>query len=102
MIVSPPIRDRKIRFALTGCGRIAANHFAALEQHAADAEIVAVCDTDPGALDKAVARTGARGFASHTEMLGACAADVVVIATPSGLHPEQASAAARPGRHVMT
>ncbi len=29
---SPPITDRKIRFALVGCGRIAQNHFAAMEK----------------------------------------------------------------------
>ena len=28
-----PITDRKIRFALVGCGRIAQNHFAAIKQH---------------------------------------------------------------------
>ena len=30
---SPPIKGRKIRFALAGCGRIAANHFAAIAKH---------------------------------------------------------------------
>ena len=34
----------KLRFALVGCGRIAQNHFAALTQHAARAELVAVCE----------------------------------------------------------
>ncbi len=29
-----PITDRKIRFALVGCGRIANNHFGSLEKHA--------------------------------------------------------------------
>lgn len=97
-----PISDRKVRFALTGCGRIAANHFAALEKHADRAELVAVCDTDPAALDRAVTRTGARGFRSHQEMVEAVDADVVVIATPSGVHAAQAIVAARAGLHVMT
>lgn len=97
-----PISDRKVRFALTGCGRIAANHFAALEKHADRAELVAVCDTDPAALDRAVTRTGVRGFRSHQEMVEAVDADVVVIATPSGVHAAQAIVAARSGLHVMT
>lgn len=97
-----PIKGRKIRFALTGCGRIAANHFGALEQLPADTELIAVCDTDPVALEKAIARTGARGYRSHAEMLLVSDPDVVVIATPSGLHSEQAIAAAAAGRHVMT
>lgn len=29
--IRPPITDRKIRFALAGCGRIAASHFNAIE-----------------------------------------------------------------------
>lgn len=96
------IAGRKIRFALTGCGRIAANHFAALEQHAADAELVAVCDSDSLALEKAVTRTGAKGYRSHGEMLNESKPDIVVIATPSGLHSQQAIAAAAVGCHVMT
>ena len=45
------IVDRKLRFALVGCGRIARSHIDALHQHGENAEIVAVCDTDPAALD---------------------------------------------------
>jgi UDP-N-acetyl-2-amino-2-deoxyglucuronate dehydrogenase len=96
------IKDRKIRMALVGCGRIAANHFAAMEQRAQDIEVVDVCDVDPVALEKAVARTGAQGHAGLTQMLASTNADVVVLTSPSGLHPEQAVEIARSGRHVMT
>jgi UDP-N-acetyl-2-amino-2-deoxyglucuronate dehydrogenase len=97
-----PIRDRRIRFALVGCGRIAANHFAAIEKHAERVELTDVCDTDPQALAKAVARTRARGFPTLPALLEASQADIVVLATPSGLHPEQAIEVAAAGRHVMT
>ena len=97
-----PIQDRKIRFALAGCGRIAANHFAAIEKHGDRAELVDVCDTDPAALKKAIERTRAKGHASFTELLKSTKADIVVLATPSGLHPEQAVEAAQAGFHVMT
>ena len=96
------ILDRKIRFALVGCGRISANHFGAIAQHAGRAELLDVCDTDPAALAAAVAKTGAKGHANLTSMLAATKADIVVIATPSGLHPEQAIEIAQSGRHVMT
>lgn len=96
------IKDRKIRMALVGCGRIAANHFGAMEQHAQDIEIVDVCDVDPTALEKAVARTGAKGHASLTQMLKSTTADMVVLTSPSGLHPEQAIEVALAGRHVIT
>ena len=38
---SPAVTDRKLRFALVGCGRIARSHFAALAQHANRCELVA-------------------------------------------------------------
>ncbi len=97
-----PIDGRKLRFALAGCGRIANNHFEAMSAHAASAECVDVCDPNPEALRAAVERTGARGHAHFAEMLAASSADCVVLATPSGLHPQQAIDAARAGFHVMT
>lgn len=97
-----PIRDRKVRFALVGCGRIANNHFESIRAHAAQCELTDVCDVDPDALSAAVTKTGARGHASLSEMLAQSKADCVVICTPSGLHPVQASEAARAGFDVMT
>ena len=103
-----PERDpeRKLRFAVVGCGRIAQSHFAALKQHGARAELVAVCDVAPQALQAAVALTGAAGFASLDALLASndpgTRAEVVVLATPSGLHPRQAIAVAQAGRHVVS
>ena len=98
----PPVTGRKIRFALVGCGRIAANHFEAIKAHAERCELVDVCDIDPGALEAAVARTGARGHADLASLLAATSADCVILTTPSGLHPAQAIEVARSGRDVMT
>ncbi len=97
-----PITDRKIRFALAGCGRIAANHFGSLEKHAERAELVDVCDIDPVALAAAVERTGARGHRSLTEMLAATNADIIILTTPSGLHPRQSIECSEAGFHVLT
>jgi len=97
-----PILDRPIRFALVGCGRIAKNHIEALAKHAGRAELVALCDHQPAALQAAVAATGAQGFASLEALLAGSDADVVVLATPSGLHSQQAIAVARSGRHVLS
>ncbi|MBA2458820.1 MAG: Gfo/Idh/MocA family oxidoreductase [Gemmatimonadales bacterium] len=101
-MTKPFIRDRKIRFALAGCGRISANHFDALEKHAEQAELVGVCDIDPAVLEAAVARTGAAGFRTLDAMLAGTNADVVILATPSGLHADQAVQVAAADRHVMT
>src|SRR3954468_3156684 len=102
IIYPPPIIDRKIRVALVGCGRIAKNHFGAKEKHAQRAELVAVCDVNKSALDAAAAATGAKAHSSLPALLKNTNADVVVLSTPSGLHPEQAIQVAESGRHVMT
>lgn len=99
---SDPIVDRPIRFAVIGCGRIAGKHFEALRAHSADAQLVAVCDPDRKALARASEATGARGFESMHSLLEQQDCDVVVLCTPSGLHPRQAIEAARAGRHVVT
>ncbi len=90
-----------IRFAVAGCGRIAPRHFesiAALEQ----AELVAVCDVDPKALERATSSLGVAGYRSLESMLVETRPDVCVLATPSGLHPEQTLLAASKGCHVLT
>ena len=102
MPVPSVIRDRKLRLALVGCGRISKNHVDALKQHADRAEWVAVCDTNPESLARAVADTGAPGFASLDELLAGSSPDLVVLATPSGLHPQQAIRVAQAGRHVLS
>ncbi len=100
--MKPPPILRSIRFALVGCGRIAPSHFEALARHAEHAQIVAVCDTDPKALAAAQARTGAPGYSSLDQLLSGSDCDVVVLATPSGLHASQAIRVAEAGRHVVT
>lgn len=97
-----PITNRKIRFALVGCGRISRNHFDSITQHGDRAELVDVCDIDPAALERAVQSTGARGHASLTAMLDKTTADCVILTTPSGIHPQQAITVAKSGRHVLS
>jgi UDP-N-acetyl-2-amino-2-deoxyglucuronate dehydrogenase len=99
---SDPITDRKIRFALVGCGRIAQNHFASMKQHNERCEIVGVCDIDPKALAAAVETTGAIPYTSLAEMLAKCDADAYILTTPSGLHANQAIEIAAAGHHVIT
>ena len=98
----PVTGGRKVRFALVGCGRISANHFEAVQAHAPAAELVGVADINPAALQRAVAKTGTPGFPSLDALLEGCDADIVVLATPSGLHAAQAIRVAQAGRHVMS
>lgn len=97
-----PNTNRKVRFALIGCGRISANHVEAIARHGERAELVAVCDTHPPALASMVDKTGARGFDSLESLLASVQADCVVVTTPSGLHSGQVKAIAAAGLHVVT
>ncbi|MBM5826840.1 MAG: Gfo/Idh/MocA family oxidoreductase, partial [Cyanobacteria bacterium M_surface_7_m2_040] len=114
-----PITGRRIRIALVGCGRISANHIRAIALHHERAELVALCDTQPERLEQAQqlvaqaaaehpgAATAPACFGSYSELLAAAERrqaplDLVVLATPSGLHPGQVIAAAEVGLHVMT
>jgi UDP-N-acetyl-2-amino-2-deoxyglucuronate dehydrogenase len=100
--MNKPITDRKIRFSLVGCGRIATNHIGAINTHGERCELSEVCDVDPAKLADAVGKTGAAGYANLESMLAKSRADCVVLASPSGLHSAQAIQVAAAGKHVMT
>ena len=96
------ITDRKIRIAIIGCGRISKNHFGSIEAHSDDFELVAVCDTDPVVLRDHAEKYKVNGYRDLEELLKSEKLDLVVLCTPSGIHPDQAVIAARHGVHVMT
>jgi len=97
MVVFNTIRDRKIRIGLVGCGRISKNHFGSFESYPEDIQLNAVCDVDSRALVEHSSRYGVPGYANLKDMLEKESLDLVVLCTPSGLHPEQAVLAARYG-----
>ena len=115
----PPITGRRIRIALVGCGRISANHIRAIALHHERAELVAICDPQPERLEQAQrliaaaavehpgAATEPARYYHYNDLLTAAQTnstpvDLVVLATPSGLHPGQVIAAAEAGLHVCT
>ncbi|HUQ99010.1 MAG TPA: Gfo/Idh/MocA family oxidoreductase [Gemmatimonadaceae bacterium] len=93
--------EQAFRIALVGCGRISANHFDAIRR-IEGLELVAVCDVVEERARAAGDTNSVPWFRSYTEMLKKVECDVVAIATPSGLHPEQGVLAARAGKHVVT
>ena len=115
----PLIKGRRIRIALVGCGRISRNHIKAIALHYERAELVALCDTEQEKLYAAhelvleaskeypeAAQIPAQ-FIGYDDLLAAVKAnalevDLIVLTTPSGLHPAQTIAAAEVGLHVCT
>lgn len=96
------IEGRKIRIAVVGCGRISKNHFASIEQYPNDFKLVAVCDTNEVALNKAISSYNVSGYLSLTQMLKNEQIDVVSICTPSGVHPAQTIEISESGVHVIS
>jgi len=94
------VAAKTFRIALVGCGRISKNHFEAIDK-LDGLELVAVCDADPERAKQAGLEWKVPYFTSYERMLAEGNADVVTIATPSGLHPEQGIAAAKTGKHVV-
>ena len=92
--------DKTFRIALVGCGRISKNHFEAIEK-VDGLELVAVSDTVAERAAQAGAQWGVPHFTAYEKMLKDAKADVITIATPSGLHAEQGVAAAQAGKHVV-
>lgn len=94
----------KIRFALVGCGRIAANHVRAIQDHKQECELVAACDIVPERAREIAATYGPSCVpcTDYAEMLKRGDIDVVCVCTPSGLHPQHGIQAATAGKHVVS
>jgi UDP-N-acetyl-2-amino-2-deoxyglucuronate dehydrogenase len=73
------------RAAVVGCGTVSVVHFQAIEK-LAGADLVGVCDTDPGRRAAAAERYGVPGFTGHRELIDAVHPDVVHICTPHHQH----------------
>ena len=98
----PVIRDRKLRIAIVGCGRISANHFGSIETHQQHLELAAVCDIDATVMQTHADKYKVPGYLDLEEMLSQERLDLVALCTPSGIHPAQAAIAARHKVHVVT
>jgi predicted dehydrogenase len=92
--------EQPIRFAIAGAGMVARYHAEAIAA-TPGAELVAICRSGAGAPAEAAARFGVPCEPSFAALLARGDLDAVCICTPSGLHAEQAIAAARAGKHVL-
>ncbi len=92
--------SQTFRVALAGCGRISKNHFEAIAR-VDGLSVSGVCDIVESRAKEAGEQLGVPWFSSLETMLREAPADIVTIATPSGLHPAHGILAARAGKHVV-
>lgn len=94
------MKDQKINFAIVGCGRIG-SRFAQLLRNNSEAALVAICESNPET-HSALSQYQAPLYEVMDEMLKAHPEiDVVYIATPNGIHSQQAVAVLNAGFHVV-
>jgi UDP-N-acetyl-2-amino-2-deoxyglucuronate dehydrogenase len=92
----------KLKFAILGCGRISVNHINAINKFFDYATITDLCDINPSALEeKKKLIPFANAYLSIEELLTNSKADIIAIATPSGLHPEHTIKCSNSGFNVI-
>ena len=109
----------KINIAIIGCGRISQKHILAIVKENKRCNLTAICDNSNNKLEKTfslykealknnnISFKSLEKFSSYKDLINAhdnnrVTIDLVVLATPSGLHPKQTIIAAKSGINVCT
>jgi UDP-N-acetyl-2-amino-2-deoxyglucuronate dehydrogenase len=92
----------QIRVALIGGGDVFHKHLAALRALPTRFQLVGICDTSAAKRTAMEAETGIKAHRCLRDCLDSSAPDLVILATPSGIHAEQTQMAAKRGVHVLT
>ncbi len=90
----------KIGWGIIGCGGIGSWHARAVEA-SEQAELIEVCDVVPERAQKQAEDSDCSYVTSIDELLANDDVQAVSICTPSGMHSEQAVAAAEAGKHIL-
>jgi inositol 2-dehydrogenase len=92
-----------IRVGLIGAGRMGKVFANTLAFSVAEVDLVAISDLDAHTAQEAAKRYGASfHYTDYHELLGREDIEAVVIATPTGTHPEVIQAAAAAGKHIFS
>lgn len=101
--------ERKFRFALVGCGKVARKHMKAIIHNMDLVELVALVDTDDKAMVSllehsslsAEQKSGIVFYQDYRQMLDEQRPDIVAITTPSGTHAKIGLAAIHRGANLI-
>lgn len=76
-------------------------HFPGYMEIPTKAQVVAVCDKNPKAVQNIVEKSGAKGYSNYQDLLDDSSIDAVDICLPHSLHGPVALAALKAGKHVI-
>jgi UDP-N-acetyl-2-amino-2-deoxyglucuronate dehydrogenase len=94
-------QDKKIKFAIVGCGYIGKRH-ASMIQGNASCELVALSDVKPKEALGLSAYSEAQFFNTFEDLLASdLEIDVIAVASPNGLHEQHALLALERGCHII-
>ncbi|HSU28565.1 MAG TPA: Gfo/Idh/MocA family oxidoreductase [Chitinophagaceae bacterium] len=88
----------KPRFAIIGCGKIAARH---AREASKQGFLVSVCDIIPERADQLAGEYSATPYYNIQELLAGKDFDILAVCTPNGLHAEHTLTALQAGKHVL-
>lgn len=93
--------SQRFKIGISGAGTIGRIHAEAL-QGIPQAELIAVAEPREEAGKAFTEEFGGTHYPSYPDMLANADIDAVIVAAPSGLHPDQVVLAAEHGKHVIT
>lgn len=94
--------DKKLKFAVVGCGRVSNNHLKALTSGAIPGELIAVSDINEKKAKAKSEEFKVPYYLDYNEMMRKHPEiDVVDIATPTGYHARHVIDIARHGKHIV-
>ena len=101
--IEHPIKDRKIKVAVVGCGKISSNHLKAITELSDQFELSAVCDSNTESLERTTSAYQVQGYPDINSLLEAKNdVDVLTLCSPSGLHAKQTIEIAHAKKHIVT
>ena len=95
-------KEKKIKIAISGCGKISKNHLEAISTLKDFFQLIAVCDISQENLNNISKSYKVKCYTDFEEMISKEELDLVTICTPSGIHPAQTKLAAKKNINVIT
>ena len=90
----------RLRGAVVGFGRMGMTHYSILNPHPA-VEFVSICDPSSFVRRNAEKQLRIKAYSDYDKLLVDSEPDFVIVATPTGLHAEQALHAIRQAKHIF-